>query len=121
MKFHIFAEMEYTAFSAGTLILNIHSLQTHYQRVVSETFSIEPYINFEELHSTEGENRLIRLEIDQASTIKVSYAAKVDTSYQIKNYAELQETPVARMNAAVFPYLYPSRYCQSDKLYRLAN
>jgi transglutaminase-like putative cysteine protease len=25
------------------------------------------------------------------------------------------------MDYSVFPYLYPSRYCQSDKLYRLAN
>ena len=25
------------------------------------------------------------------------------------------------MDTAIFPYMYPSRYCQSDKLYRLAN
>jgi transglutaminase-like putative cysteine protease len=121
MKFNVFSEMEYTANSAGTLILNIHALRTPHQTVINETFNIDPYIKVEELQSAQSENRLIRFEIEQGSSIKVSYKATVDTSYEIKNYEQLEEIPVAKMDAAVFPYLYPSRYCQSDKLYRLAN
>ncbi|HEY2580419.1 MAG TPA: transglutaminase family protein [Mucilaginibacter sp.] len=121
MKFNVISEMEYTAYSAGTLILNIHSLRTQHQTVVDETFTIDPYIKVEELQSAQSENRLIRFEIEHGHSIKVSYKAIVDTSYQIKNYEELEEIPVAEMDIAVFPYLYPSRYCQSDKLYRLAN
>jgi transglutaminase-like putative cysteine protease len=121
MKFNIFSEMEYTAYSAGTLILDIHALRTPHQTVINETFNIDPYIKVEELQSAMGENRLIRFEIEQSNSIKVLYKATVDTSYEIKNYEQLQEIPIARMDTAVFPYLYPSRYCQSDKLYRLAN
>jgi transglutaminase-like putative cysteine protease len=121
MKFNVFSEMEYMANSAGTLILNIHALRTPHQTVINETFDIDPYIKVEELQSAQSENRLIRFEIGQGSSIKVSYKATVDTSYEIKNYEELEEIPVAKMDTAVFPYLYPSRYCQSDKLYRLAN
>src|SRR5258708_3435443 len=121
MKFNVFSEMEYTANSAGTLILNIHVLRTPHQTVINETFNIDPYIKVEELQSAQGENRLVRFEIEQGSSIKVSYKATVDTSYEIKNYEQLEEIPVAKMDTAVFPYLYPSRYCQSDKLYRLAN
>jgi transglutaminase-like putative cysteine protease len=121
MKFNVFSEMEYTANSAGTLILNIHALRTPHQTVINETFNIDPYIKVEELQSAQSENRLIRFEIEQGNSIKVLYKATVDTSYEIKNYEQLEEIPVAKMDAAVFPYLYPSRYCQSDKLYRLAN
>lgn len=121
MKFNVLSEMEYTANSAGTLILNIHALRTPHQTVINEIFNIDPYIKVEELQSAQSENRLIRFEIAQASSIKVLYKATVDTAYEIKNYEQLEEIPIAKMDAAVFPYLYPSRYCQSDKLYRLAN
>ncbi|MDB4904148.1 MAG: Transglutaminase-like superfamily protein [Mucilaginibacter sp.] len=121
MKFNVFTEMEYTANSAGTLILNIHALRTPHQTVINETFNIDPYIKVEELQSAQNENRLIKFEIEQGCSITVSYKATVDTSYEIKNYEELEEIPVAKMDTAVFPYLYPSRYCQSDKLYRLAS
>jgi len=120
MKFNIFAEMEYYAWSAGTLILNIHALRTPHQTVINETFIIEPYIKVEEIQSAMGENRRIRFEIREGNSIKVKYKATVDTFCEIKNYERLQEIPIAKMNAAVFPYLYPSRYCQSDKLFRLA-
>jgi len=121
MKFDVLTEMEYTAWSQGTLILNVHALRTQHQTVISEVFEIEPYIKVEELISPQGENRLMRFEIEQGSNIKVSYKATIDNFYEINDYQELTEIPVAQMDISVFPYLYPSRYCQSDKLYRLAN
>jgi len=121
MKFDVLTEMEYTAWSQGTLILNIHALRTPHQTVISEVFDIEPYIKVEELLSPQGENRLMRFEIAQGSNIKVSYKATIDNFYEINDYEQLEEIPVAQMDISVFPYLYPSRYCQSDKLYRLAN
>ena len=33
----------------------------------------------------------------------------------------VSEVPVSKLDPSVLPYLYPSRYCQSDKLYRIAN
>ncbi len=121
MKFNVFTEMEYTARSPGTIILNIHALRTQHQAVISETFTIDPYIKVEEMTSASGENRVVRFEIEQDAGIKVSYNATVDNFYEVKDYSDLVEIPVAKMDAAVFPYLYPSRYCQSDRLYRLAN
>ena len=120
MKFNVYSEIEYAAFAPGTIILNLHAMRTPHQTVINETFNIEPYIKVEEFKSGLGENRVIRFEIRQGSTIKLTYRATVDTYCEIKNYDRIIETPVAKMNAAVFPYLYPSRYCQSDKLYRLA-
>lgn len=121
MKFDVRTEMEYSAQSPGTLIINIHALRTPRQTVISETFTIEPYTKVEELISPNSENRLMRFEIQEGTSIKVSYKATVDNFCEIKDYGQLEEIPVAKMDPAVMPYLYPSRYCQSDKLYRLAN
>ncbi len=121
MKFDVFTAMEYKAGSPGTVILNIHALRTPHQTVIKETFSVEPYIKVEELTSTQIENRLIRFEIEEAALVKINYKATVDTFCQIKDFSEVEEIPVAQMDSSVLPYLYPSRYCQSDKLYRLAN
>jgi transglutaminase-like putative cysteine protease len=121
MKFNVLTEMEYMARSPGTIILNIHALRTPHQTVIDETLTIEPYIKVEELIAAQSENRLIRFEIEGASSIKVTYKATIDNFCEIKDYSEIQEVPVAKMDTAVLPYLYPSRYCQSDRLYRLAN
>jgi transglutaminase-like putative cysteine protease len=121
MKFNVFTEMEYVARSPGTIILNIHALRTPHQTVISETFDIEPYIKVEELVSTQSENRLMRFEIEEAGTIKVTYKAIIDNFCEIKDFTDIEEIPIANMDSSVLPYLYPSRYCQSDKLYRLAN
>jgi transglutaminase-like putative cysteine protease len=121
MKFDVFTEMEYKASSAGTLVLNIHALRTPNQTVLSETFNIDPYIKVEELVSDHSENRLVRFEIAEPGTIKVTYSATVDNCYIINDYSNKEEIPVAHLEKSILPYLYPSRYCQSDKLYRLAN
>jgi len=121
MKFNVLTEMEYVARSPGTIILNIHALRTPHQTVINETLIIEPYIKVEELIAAQSENRLIRFEIENASSIKVTYKATIDNFCEIQDYTEIQEIAVAKMDTAVLPYLYPSRYCQSDRLYRLAN
>lgn len=120
MKFNVFAETEYMAWSPGTVILNIHALRTRHQTVISETFATIPYIKVEELVLGQGESRRVRLEITQPGPIRITYRATIDNLCEIKDFSRVEEIPIGRMDAAVLPYLYPSRYCQSDKLYRLA-
>lgn len=121
MKFNVLTEMEYTAASAGTLILNIHALRTPRQTVISEEFVIDPYIKAEELISTGSDNRVFRFEMAGNSSVKVIYKATIDNYCEIRDYSNLINTSVAQMDKSVLPYLYPSRYCQSDQLYHLAH
>jgi transglutaminase-like putative cysteine protease len=121
MKFDVFTEMEYVASSAGTLVLNIHALRTPNQTVLNESFEISPYIKVEELVSENNENRLVRFEIPGPGTVKITYNATVDNCFVISDHTDKEETPVAHLDKTILPYLYPSRYCQSDKLYRLAH
>jgi transglutaminase-like putative cysteine protease len=121
MKFDVFSEMEYTVNSPGTLILNIHAQRTPNQMVLTEVFIIDPYTKVEELVAEQMHNRLMRFEINEPGNIKVTYKATVDNCCKITDHENLEEIPVPHIISTVLPYLYPSRYCQSDKLYRLAN
>lgn len=121
MKFNISAKLEYKINSASTLILNVHALRTPQQTVLQEVFTVDPPVKIEELAAVGGENRLIRLDITEPCKLKIAYTAVVDNSYKIVNHKQLNETPVAHLDPEILPFLYPSRYCQSDKLYRLAN
>ncbi|MEJ7738775.1 MAG: transglutaminase family protein [Chitinophagaceae bacterium] len=121
MKFAINAKLEYNVIVPSTLILNIHALRTPNQAVLEETFTIEPYVKVEELTSANGENRFIRVDLSRATDIKIFYSAIVDNSFKNTDHKKQHQIPVAKLDTSVFPYLYPSRYCQSDKLYRLAN
>ncbi len=113
--------MEYQARSPGTLILNIHALRTPHQTVISEEVTIDPYTKTEELISfTEG-NRLVRFALQGPGQFKVGYKALVDNSFELADFRDAEVMEASDLDASVLPYLYPSRYCQSDKLYRLAH
>jgi transglutaminase-like putative cysteine protease len=120
MKFQVSSVLEYEVRSPTTLILSIHALRTPTQAVIEEVFTTEPYIKMEELTSANGENRFVRLEVNQKTPLTISYKATVDTQYKVMEQDQLEAVPVVQLDGAVIPFLFPSRYCQSDKLYRLA-
>ncbi len=121
MKFKASCELEYYVRFPSTFIFNIHALQTAHQTILEETISVEPSIKSEEFTSTLNENRYFRLEIKKKGLIKISYQAIVDNNCQLVNLAEHPPIPISKLDQTVLPYLFPSRYCQSDKLFRLAS
>ena len=121
MKFEVKANLQYYIHSPSTLIINVHALRTPHQSVLQETFTIAPYFKVEELISSHGENRFIRIEIPFETEVNMSYSATFDNSFKLTDHKRQVQVPVSQLNPDVFPYLYPSRYCQSDKLFRLAN
>lgn len=121
MKLEVSTELRYIIHSPSTIILNINALRSQKQIVLEENLVIEPYVKVEELTSAHHENRLIRLELSEQKNILISYKAIVDNSFKEIDHTDITEVPVAQLDPSIFPYLYPSRYCQSDKLYRFAN
>ena len=121
MRFQISSNLEYQILSQSTLVLNVHALRTPSQTVIEELFLTEPYVKAEELFSTYGENRFIRIEVPEGTHLKVTYNAVVDNEIKFINSGDLNDIPVVQLDTSILTYLNPSRYCQSDKLYRLAN
>ncbi|WP_158828730.1 transglutaminase-like domain-containing protein [Mucilaginibacter lacusdianchii] len=121
MKFNVSTNLQYDVGPISTLVLNIHALRTLHQTVLNESLIIDPYLKAEEITSVNSESRFARIEVTEAASLHIAYSATVDNCYKTVDGTNKQEAPVAHLDSAVLPYLYPSRYCQSDKLYRLAN
>ena len=121
MKLEISADLKYVINPPGTIILNIHALRSQKQIVLEESLVIEPYVKVEELSSDLQENRLIRLELKNETYISIYYKATVDNAFDEIDMTNIMEGSVSKLHPAVLSYLYPSRYCQSDKLYRFAT
>jgi transglutaminase-like putative cysteine protease len=121
MVFDVGCGLEYSAQVPSTLILSVHAQQSAAQTILSEQFSVEPLVNFTEFTTEDTGNRLVRLETGQHKKIAIHYSASVDCDFQTYHAGSVQATPVAVLEASTVPYLYPSRYCQSDQLGRLAR
>ncbi len=65
-------------------------------------------------------NRLLRLRAEPG-ILTVNYQAEVDINHRIDAPECIGEVPIAGLPVNVLPYLYPSRYCESDKLQQVAN
>ncbi|RFZ92362.1 transglutaminase family protein [Mucilaginibacter conchicola] len=121
MKFKVSARLGYQAKSAGTIILNIHALKTEKQTVLEETFTISPQADAEELITPGTDNRFMRVDIKEPGDYTVTYEAIVDNHFELGKYNKYKDISISQLDPAVLTYLSPSRYCQSDRLYRLAE
>jgi transglutaminase-like putative cysteine protease len=122
MKFRVFSELQYEVMMPTTFIFNIQVSRTPSQYILEETLSIDPFFQLEEFKSANGDTRFLRLQVNHAMNFTIRYNAVVDLNYNMIDQQQLLNTvPVIKLDADVIPYLFPSRYCQSDKLQKLAS
>lgn len=113
-------ELAYQVADAGCdFVFNIHAAQTPQQRVVSETLGISQVLQPDIYTDPVSHNRYLRFHA-APGPLTVSYMATVDVQHFRELPENLSEIGVLQLPGAVLPYLYPSRYCQSDRLHRLA-
>jgi transglutaminase-like putative cysteine protease len=120
MLFHVGCELEYSAKFPSTLIVSVHAQRSASQTVLHEQFSVDPPVKFTEFAPDGSQNRFIRFETGKHKTLALSYSASVECDFQTYTAGSVEATPVAALDASTIPYLFPSRYCQSDRLSRLA-
>jgi transglutaminase-like putative cysteine protease len=105
---------------ASDFIFNIQAAQTGHQKVVTESLDISPPVIPVLYSDTTYGNRFMRLKADPGP-LTIRYAATVDIDHYAESPAHIEETPVSQLPSSVLPYIYPSRYCQSDRLRRFAT
>src|SRR5690242_8997418 len=120
MLFHVACELDYTVKVPSTLILSVHAQRSPAQTIREEQFPVEPHAKVTELLPDAAGNRFVRLEAGRYKKLAIRYSAAVDCDVQIYKAATIEPTPVAELDSSTIPYLFPSRYCQSDRLSRLA-
>ena len=100
-------------------IFNIHAAQTRHQTVVSESLFISQPLLTRLYTDPVTHTRYLRVKA-LAGPLTVRYQATVDIDHYIGQPELIREVAVADLPGSVLPYIYPSRYCQSDRLHRLA-
>lgn len=120
MRFHVSGHLEYAVRFPSTLILNIHAQRSSGQTILEERFTVEPRVKIEEFLLDYGESRFVRLETGNKKNLTIDYTATVECEAEIVPTSALDHTPIANVDRRAIPYLFPSRYCQSDRLSRLA-
>ena len=120
MLFHVSCALEYTIRFASTLILNVHAERSASQTILEEQFLVEPHVKVNEFTQDGSDNRFVRLETGRHKKLAITYAATVDCDYQMYSAGSVEAIPVAELSGSTIPYLFPSRFCQSDQLSRLA-
>jgi len=100
-------------------VFNIHAARTPSQSIASENLVLSQSI-VPQIYTDPGSgNRYMRLRA-LPGPLRLAYSATVDLMHHCTDPAQLAEVPVSRMPPEVIGYLYPSRYCQSDRLIKLA-
>lgn len=120
MKFKVGCELNYDVSSASTFIFNIRAVENEYQQVLDSNLVIQPDCQREEYIVPNIDNSYLRLAVPEGK-LDISYQATVDLSHSIGQPGEIEELAPADIPLDVIHYLYPSRYCQSDRLMKMAQ
>ena len=120
MKFKVGCELGYDVESESVFIFNISVAQNSHQKILEEHLKIDPALNYEEYVDPILDNRYIRINASEGQ-LNLSYQAIVDVIYEEEDPTTISEVPVAELPLEYLQYIYPSRYCESDRLMRLAH
>lgn len=121
VRLQLSLQLDYEVYGPGCdFVFNIHAAHTARQRVLHDALTINQNIpSMVETDPATG-NRYLRLTA-MAGPLSVRYETTVDIEHHFALPADVPEVPVARVPAHVLGYIYPSRYCQSDRLHKFAT
>ena len=119
LELELTLEYDVRGADGADFVFNIHAARTSQQTVEDERLDIDPPVVPEVLTDAATATRFMRLHAPPG-LLRVRYAAKIDIAHHVADPDTLAEVPVRRLPLDVVPYIYPSRYCQSDRLLKLA-
>ncbi len=100
-------------------VFNVHAAHTPHQCVAFEALAINQSVpTWLDTDPATG-NRRLRLRA-WPGELALSYRTAVEVTHHTADPHQVHEVPVAQLPPEVLCYLYPSRYCQSDRLLPLA-
>ena len=107
------------SYPGADFVFNIHAAQTKSQSIVSEQLQISQPVPSNIQTDPATLARYLRLTA-APGPLHISYLATVDIDQHVGDPDKIPETPVAQLPLSALAYIYPSRYCQSDRLANLA-
>ena len=120
IRLRLSLELDYQVFDPGCdFIFNIHAAHTNRQRVIEESLTLNQNVATQVETDPATSNRYLRLSA-RPGPLRVAYQATVELTHYMALAEQIPEVPVSRLPAQVLSYIYPSRYCQSDRLLKFA-
>jgi transglutaminase-like putative cysteine protease len=120
IRFDLSIALDYTVLAPTDFIFVIQPTRTAYQRVTWEQLSMAPEVPWREEPHGDPVNRHLRVHAEPGQ-FTLHYDAIVDVVHHFALPADVREVPIAELPASVLQYIYPSRYCQSDRLLDVAR
>ena len=120
IRIELHVELTYEIDAGGAdFVFNIHAAHTPRQTISSESLVLSQPVTPQIHADPVTGNRYMRLR-GLPGELKLSYMATVDLEHHRADTLTLAEVPVRNLPPEVIGYIYPSRYCQSDRLVKMA-
>lgn len=121
IRLELQVQLKYEVGAPGAdFIFNIHPAYTPRQRVSAENLHLSQDIGYELETDPHTGNRHLRLQA-LPGELEIKYEATMELVHHQERPEDLHEVPVHKLPLDVLRYIYPSRYCQSDRLIKLAT
>jgi transglutaminase-like putative cysteine protease len=122
MQFSISSQLEYAVTDPVAFILSVRARECPGQRLLSESFYVEGagVTTLLETFVTTG-TRFDRVHASLSGICTIRYQAQVEVNATSFPAFSLVSQGPETFGRDVLPYLYPSRYCQSDRIGRLSS
>jgi transglutaminase-like putative cysteine protease len=120
MIFDVGCRLGYEVDFPTTLILSVRAQRNASQDVLEERFDVQPRLPLSEIVEDAYGNRFQRLYTGDVEAFTVDYRARVACDFEMQRNRGVSHTPVAQLGGEAMPFLFPSRYCESDVVGKLA-
>ena len=101
-------------------VFNFHAAQTAHQKVSFENLWVSQPVPSQIHTDAVSGNRYMRLHAQQGE-LNLKYSATIDITHHVADPSQIAEVTMQALPQEVMGYIYPSRYCQSDRLLKLAS
>ncbi len=119
-RFAIDCRLDYLVDSPAEFLFNIEAAASPSQIIVREDLALHGAV-LNSFHRQAGTgNRFIRASAEPGE-FSLAYSTELLVIHAEAHVASLVEWPVAELPFEVLPFVLPSRYCESDRLVRLAH
>ena len=112
-------DLHYDVLGPADFIFNIHASRSRQQRVLSEAVVVDPPVAWRVDTVPPLGSRLLRLRAEPGP-LDVRYVGTVEVRHHMAEPARVVARPIAELPTEAIRFLWPSRYCQADRLQQLA-
>lgn len=120
VRIHLAIDLQYEVQPPGAdFIFNVQAAHAPQQTVHWEQLQVSQAVPLQMHTDAATRTRSLRLQAN-AGPLSVRYRATLDIDHHVADPEGIAETPIAQLPSEALTYIYPSRYCQSDRVASMA-